>query len=107
MSKSTLSHLKSEIRMETGKAHSAGSSLTGLEKSISGAMDDRVGNSARESIKCIYNAFSYGADGFFKSANSAASALDRGYSKIEVLLSQGEKHLAQARAIVEAIGDYE
>ncbi len=107
MSKSTLSHLKGEIRRESGNANSAGSTLTDLEKSISCAMDDRVGNSARESIKGIYNAFSYDTERFFKSANSAVSAMDRGYSKIEALLSQGEKHLSQARAIVEAIGDYE
>lgn len=107
MSKSTLSQLKSEIRREAGSAHSAGSSLTGLEKSISGAMDDSVGNSAGESIKSIYSAFSYGADRFFKSANSAAAALDKGYSRMDALISQGENHLSQAKAIVEAIGDYE
>ncbi|MBO5357359.1 MAG: hypothetical protein J6A95_06270 [Clostridia bacterium] len=105
MSKSTLSTLKSEINMESRSADKAGSGLKSLDKSISNAMDDRVGNSARESVTCIYNTFSYNADKFFKGANNAASALDRGYSKLDSLVAQGEKHLSQAKAIVKGVGE--
>lgn len=105
MSKSTLSALKSEIKMEAGSADKAGSSLKGLEKSVSNAMDDRVGNSARESLDGIYNAFSYNADQLFKGASNAVSALERGYGKLDSLVAQGQKHLSQAKSIVREIGE--
>lgn len=105
MSKSTLSTLKSEINMESKNVSSTSSSLKSLDRSIMGAMDDRVGHSARESITSIYNSFSNNMDKGYKSANNAVSALDRGYSKIDSLLGQGDKLLAQAKSIVKELGN--
>ncbi len=105
MSKSTLSTLKSEINMESKSVSSTSSSLKALERSISNAMDDRVGRSARESITGISNSFSYNMDKGFKSANNATGALDRGYSKIDSLLGQSDKLLSQAKSIVKGIGE--
>ena len=107
MSKSTLSVLKSEINMESKCCSSASSGLLSLEKSISVAMDDRVGSSARESIRGIHSTFSYNSDKFFKSANNAVSALNNGYSKLDSLISDGEKHLSQAKSVIKGVGDYE
>ena len=105
MSKSTLSALKSEINRETRSLSATSSTLKGLEKSISNAMDDRVGRSAMESISGIESSFYYNLEKGYKSASNAVSYLDNGYNKLDSLLSQGEKYLSQARAIVKGIGE--
>ena len=105
MSKSTLSAFKSEINTESKKTDSTISSLTDLDRSISRSMEDRVGNSARESIECIYNAISYNADKLFSAANGAVSSMEKGYSDIGNRLSESKRQLSLAKSIVNGLGE--
>ena len=105
MSKSTLSTLKSEINMEMKSISSTSSTLKALEKSISNAMYDKVGASAVESISQIENRFYCNLEKGYKSADNAANALSRGYSKLDSLSEQGENYLSQAKSIVKGIGE--
>ena len=105
MSKSTLSALKSEINTESKKTDSTILSLTDLDRSISRAMEDRVGNSARESIKCICNAISYNADKLFSAANGAVSYMENGFTNIGNQLSESKRQLSLAKSIVNGLGE--
>lgn len=105
MSKSTLSTLKSEINMASKYAYNAESTLRSLEKSISSAMNDRVGNSARDSLTAIGNCFSNNMDRGFKGLNNGVGALERGYTKIESLSKEKDKHITRAHSIVKGLGD--
>ena len=105
MSKSTLSALKSEINAESKYLSSTCQTLKGLERSISNAMDDRVGHSARESIAAIENGLRYNMEKGYKSANNAASALDVGYDRMASFKSRGEAYLSQARVAVKELGE--
>lgn len=105
MSKSTLSTLKGEINTESRYMSSTCSTLSALDKSILSAMDDRVGRSASESIKSIEKTLYYNLEKGYKSANSAISALETGYGKLDSLSCQGEKHLSQAKSIVKGLGE--
>jgi len=104
MSKSSLSYLKGEINTASRGADSTVSNLKSLEGSILNAMDDRVGQSARESLNRISNTLSYSIDKAYKSANTATGALDKGYGRLDSLTAEKNKLLSQAKSMVKELG---
>ncbi|MBQ8408361.1 MAG: hypothetical protein IJY39_05795 [Clostridia bacterium] len=105
MSKSTISALKTEIRAEFDAARKAEDDLKHLDRSIGNAMDDRVGQSARESLSGILNRFSLNIDQGLQSVDRATGALDRGYARADGISAQAEAILSRARSIVKELGE--
>ena len=103
MSKSTLSALKSELKIEYDIAYKAENDLKHLDKLIYNAMEDRVGRSARESLASIRDRFACNINEGLKSVEKATVALDRGYSKIDEASAKTDAILRRARYIVKEL----
>ena len=105
MSKSTLAVLKSEIRTEMNCAYGAQNDLKHLDKTIYSAMDDKVGESARESLLKIRNRFTLNTDDGLSSAEMAANALSLGYDKADERSSRADELRRRADSIVKGLGE--
>ena len=104
MSKSSLSYLKGEIKTSMSIANSTVSELKSLEGSITKAMNDRVGQGARDSLASISRTVSYNVDKGYKALNNGAEAMTTGYNKIESISNQGASIVSRAREIVKGLG---
>ena len=104
MSKSSLSYLKGEIKTSMSVANSTVSELKSLEGSITKAMNDRVGQGARDSLASISRTVSYNVDKGYKALNNGAEAMTTGYNKIESISNQGASIVSRAREIVKGLG---
>lgn len=104
MSKSSLSYLKGEIKTSMSVANSTVSELKSLEGSITKAMNDRVGEGARDSLASISRTVSYNVDKGYKALNNGAEAMTTGYNKIESISNQGNSIVSRAREIVKGLG---
>ena len=105
MSKSTLGSLKYAIKTEDRVADEAKAELKNLDRAIYNAMDDRVGQSAKESAAGLLRSFTYMVDGVLSALSQAASSLDQGYDRLSGLSSQGDSLLSEANSIVSGVGD--
>ena len=85
-------------------ANSTVSELKSLEGSITKAMNDRVGQSARDSIASISRTVSYNVDKGYKALNTGVEAMTTGYNKIESISNQGASIVSRAREIVKGLG---
>ena len=103
MSKTTLPYLKSEVKRETQYAYAVQEDLKHLDSSIWRAMEDRVGNSARQSLNGIRSNFRLHMDDGFQRANRAVQAMEKGYAGLDRLLAQSDALLAQADAICKSL----
>lgn len=104
MSKSSLSYLKGEIKTSMSVANSTVSELKSLEGAITKAMNDRVGQGARDSLASISRTVSYNVDKGYKALNNGAEAMTTGYNKIESISNQGASIVSRAREIVKGLG---
>ncbi len=105
MSKSTLAALKSELKTNFDMALKAENDLKYLDKSICNAMEDRVGQRARDSLAGIRDRFSFNIDEGLKSVEKASAALDRGYSKTDEISAKADAILYRARHTVKELGE--
>lgn len=105
MSQNTVSTLRREVREEMSSAWQTESDLKHLDQSFGNTMDDRVGDSARQSMASIRHRFSSNINEGLKSTEQAAAALDAGYSKTDEFASQADGFLARAKSIVTGLGN--
>ena len=85
-------------------ANSTVSELKSLEGAITKAMNDRVGQCARDSLASISRTVSYNVDKGYKALNNGAEAMTTGYNKIESISNQGASIVSRAREIVKGLG---
>jgi hypothetical protein len=105
MSKSTLAALKSELKTNFDIALKAENDLKYLDKSICNAMEDRVGQSARDSLAGIRDHFSFNSHEGLKSVEKATVALCHGYSNTDEISAKADAILYRARYTVKELGE--
>ena len=105
MSKSSLAYLKSDLKTGFDLALEAENNLKYLDKSICNSMEDRVGQSARDSLAGIRNGFSLSVNEGLKSAEKATNTLTRGYSKTDEISARADWIINRARNIVKELGE--
>ena len=106
MSISSLYSFQSKVRTEESVSYEIKSDLKSLSRSLNDSMDDRVGQSASDSILGILNAYSTAADDVINRCNNAAYTLEGGYTKLEGLANEGERLLSNAEKLVKELGDF-
>ena len=105
MSKSSLMTLKSEITRNLRTATSVQSDLDTIDKELFSAMNDYVGNSARESVASIKRNYVYMIDNGYGKMNESVNALEYGYNQIDGFMNETVKIVSDAQTIVRELGD--
>jgi hypothetical protein len=105
MSKSSLMTLKSEITRNLRTATSVQTDLSTVDKDLFSAMNDYVGNSARESVESIKRNYTYMMNNGYGKMNEAVSALEYGYNQIDTFMNEASKTVSDAKSITRELGD--
>ena len=105
MSKRSLAVLKSDIHTEESFAYNTQSNLNSLSQTIGNAIDDKVGQSAKESLAGIINHFTLNMDSGLQSAARMAEALETSYIKSDSLCFNAEDLCARANLIVKELSE--
>ena len=103
MSRSTLACYKSELTREEQFARETTAELKDLDRSLHKAMEDRVGETARQSMRRIESTFTRSMDAGFRQAQQTVQALEQGYGNLDALTRQSDDLLAQAEAIIQEL----
>lgn len=105
MSKSSLQSFEYKIKTEDSIADDVKSDMENIGKSINGAMNDRVGQSAIISIKRIGDVFESTIKNIISPSNHASGTLRRGYDEIDSLSCEGDNCLSRAESLIRELGD--
>jgi hypothetical protein len=105
MSKTSLMTLKSEITRNLRTATSVQTDLSTVDKDLFSAMNDYVGNSARESVESIKRNYTYMMNNGYGKMNEAVSALEYGYNQIDTFMNEASKIVSDAKSITRELGD--
>lgn len=105
MSKSSLLTFKSQITRNLRTATSVQSDLSTIDKDLFSAMNDYVGNSARESIESIKRNYAYMMNNGYGKMNEAIGALEHGYNQIDIFMNEASEILSDAQSIKRELGD--
>ena len=105
MSKSSLLTFKSQITRNLRTATSVQSDLSTIDKELFSAMNDYVGNSARESVGGIKRNYTYLTNNGYGKMNESVNALEYGYNQIDGFMNETVKIVSDAQTIVRELGD--
>lgn len=97
--------LKSEITRNLRTATSVQTDLSSIDKDLFSAMNDYVGNSARESVESIKRNYTYMMNNGYGKMNEAVSALEYGYNQIDTFMNEASKIVSDAKSITRELGD--
>ena len=97
--------LKSQITSNLRTADAIQSDLNTIDKDLFSAMNDYVGNSARESVASIKRNYTYLTNNGYGKMNESVNALEYGYNQIDDFMNEAAKIVSDAEATVRELGD--
>ena len=105
MSKSSLITLNSEIERNKRTINSVQKDLIEIDKELFSAMNDSVGDSARESIDSINKNYTYMMNNGYEKIKESLDCLQINYNQLDTFMTEAKKILRDAQIQIKELGD--